>query len=84
MKNIISIYEKNNIVKWRNETIGHGSLSFDDTQEFKVDIEEKLRLIKVHFDTCDNDYKNLCFTYVYQQESTLLNGCEFNCKILKP
>jgi hypothetical protein len=39
-------YNENNIVRWRNDNIGHGALASADDQEFIQDIQEKIILLK--------------------------------------
>ena len=50
----MKLYNENSITTWRNNTIGHGVLKFDDDEEFRNDIENKLLLIK----------KYLTFTFI--------------------
>jgi len=45
IKNIVKLYNDKNLIKWRNDEIGHGALSLDDDQEFQNDIKEKLHLL---------------------------------------
>lgn len=59
LKDIIKKFDRNNIVHWRNNTIGHGALGFDDSQEFREDLTNKLKCIKEHFDRCKKDYEEL-------------------------
>lgn len=87
LKDLVSIYEKNKIVKWRNDNIGHGALVFDDTKEFKCELEKMIKLVKSHFDKCNNDYIKLKFTYENENEnekkSILLKGCNLDAESLK-
>lgn len=39
-------YNENNIVRWRNDNIGHGALASVNDQEFIQDIQEKIILLK--------------------------------------
>lgn len=48
--NTIKLYNKNDIIKWRNDEIGHGALSLDDDSEFQQDIKDKLLIIKNFLD----------------------------------
>ena len=50
LKNILATFNKNNILAWRNEEIGHGALGLDETKEFQNDIEKKLQSFKYFFD----------------------------------
>jgi len=50
INNIVKLYNRNNIIKWRNDEIGHGALSLDDDKEFQDDISNKLNLIKKFLD----------------------------------
>lgn len=58
LKNIVSIYDNDEyqIAKWRNDEIGHGALKFDADYTFQKDIEEKIALLKKHFEDCDLAY----------------------------
>lgn len=84
LTDITRIYEENNITKWRNNTLGHGALLFDDTQEFKEDVEKKIRLIKLHFDNCNKEYLELKFLYKSKGKTTTLRGIQLDNNILKP
>lgn len=64
------IDHKCDIVKWRNDKIGHGAYSIDD-KKMKRDIELLLRLIKQHF----NDYED-----VYRQMNVKLLNQELILK----
>lgn len=83
LKDITKIYEKNNITKWRNDTLGHGALMFDDTQEFRDDLVKMLQLIKQHFDRCNNEYMTLRFTYKFKNKIVELVGNDLNGKGLE-
>lgn len=50
LNNVIKLYNKNDIIKWRNDEIGHGALSLDDDKDFQEDIKSKLLLIKIFLD----------------------------------
>ncbi|MCK8818139.1 hypothetical protein MWH28_12305 [Natroniella sulfidigena] len=60
-KSILNIYNNENIVKWRNDEIGHGALGFDCDDKFKEDIEKKLKLIKEHLAETEGIYAKLEF-----------------------
>lgn len=83
LKDLTNIYEKNNIVKWRNDKIGHGALGFDETEEFRDELEKMIKLLKNHFDKCNEDYKKLQFTYEYKKKSILLKGNRLDSSNLK-
>ena len=70
INNIIKLYNKNNIIKWRNDEIGHGALSLEDDKEFQNDIINKIKLIKKfiddNIDILENiniDIENLTISY---------------------
>lgn len=45
----LKLFRDEQIVKWRNEQLGHGALSFDIDEEFRKDIMEKLEALKTYF-----------------------------------
>ncbi|MBF0231608.1 MAG: hypothetical protein HQK65_01035, partial [Desulfamplus sp.] len=59
IKSIMQIFNKNNITNWRNETIGHGALQFDNTDDFKKSVEEKLQIIKNYLENNKKLYSAL-------------------------
>ena len=44
-----SFFDKNKIVSWRNDTIGHGVMSFEEDEDFQKDIKEKIFSLKKLF-----------------------------------
>ncbi len=83
LKNVVSIYKNNDITNWRNDTIGHGALMFDDTQNFRNDLVNKLLLIKIHLDECEKQYKSLDLTYKTNGKITKLVGCSLDKALLR-
>lgn len=83
LKDIKKIYfdEKLDIVKWRNDTIGHGALKFDDNPEFRKELVERLIVIKKHFEKCEKYYTKLQF-YLYEDGNRILLKGENNAKKL--
>ena len=59
LKDILSIYNKNKITKWRNDWIGHGALALESNEEFKKDLFEKIKSIENHLIKNEENYKNL-------------------------
>lgn len=51
LEQTLTFFNKNGLVNWRNEKIGHGALAFDHNDEFREDIKQKLKIIKQFF--CD-------------------------------
>src|SRR5690606_3637124 len=56
LKNIVKLYEREKIIHWRNETIGHGALRLELEQNIIHDFEKKLLIIKSHFETYQYEY----------------------------
>ncbi len=83
LKNIVSVYQDNDITNWRNDTIGHGALMFDNTQSFRDDLVSKLLLIKIHLDECKEQYKSVNLTYKSKGRFTKLVGCGFDKTLLR-
>ncbi|UMZ72527.1 hypothetical protein [Natranaerofaba carboxydovora] len=59
LEDIKQKYEDNKIVEWRNETIGHGALKFENDSELAKDINEKLKIISEHIKSYSKNYKLL-------------------------
>lgn len=47
---VVSMYRKQEIVRWRNEEIGHGSLGFAEDEEMQMDIRGKVQAIGTFFE----------------------------------
>ncbi|WP_240421195.1 hypothetical protein [Paenibacillus periandrae] len=56
LRDISGIYEKYQIVNWRNERIGHGALKLDNSTDFQNDIRKMLYLISEHLTRCQTYY----------------------------
>lgn len=90
IRNIRNIYFKENagrskfdIVKWRNETIGHGALKLDSDIGFQNEIVELLKIIKNHFEECYQQYLKLRF-YIKTKETIIeLKGRNLDKEIIK-
>src|SRR5690625_3881081 len=61
LKDVHHLFESNKIVNWRNSQIGHGALSFDTSEEFQLDLIEKLQAIKGHFQKMKDTYSSVHF-----------------------
>lgn len=83
LENIIKTFEKNKITRWRNETIGHGALMFDDTDEFRKDLEKMLEIIKKHFEECNEQYLQISLKYEIYENVIDLRGIDLNNEIFK-
>ncbi len=53
---IVKIYQKHNIVSWRNNEIGHGALKLETDQKFIDDIVSKVKILKEFFDECEENF----------------------------
>ena len=42
--------ESSNIINWRNNTIGHGALRFEDDSSYQQEVKELLEILKQYFD----------------------------------
>ncbi|MBY7026585.1 tetratricopeptide repeat protein [Clostridium botulinum] len=82
LRGIVKLYNENSITTWRNNTIGHGVLKFDDNEEFRNDIENKLLLIKKYLDEFSCEYNNLNFGYMNKRNKCRLQGINPNLKNL--
>lgn len=83
LRGIVKLYNENSITTWRNNTIGHGVLKFDDNEEFRNDIESKLLLIKKYLDEFSCEYNNLNFGYMNKRNKCRLQGTNPNLKNLR-
>lgn len=83
LRGIVKLYNENSITTWRNNTIGHGVLKFDDNEEFRNDIENKLFLIKKYLDEFSYEYNNLNFGYMNKRNKCRLQGIKPNLKNLR-
>jgi hypothetical protein len=78
VNNIFKLYNKNNIIKWRNDEIGHGALSLDDDQEFQDDIKAKLLILKKFLD----DNFDSISTINFDTESKIVSYGESQCSFI--
>ncbi|MCB2290143.1 tetratricopeptide repeat protein [Clostridium sp. CS001] len=78
LKSIRDIYfnQKIDIVKWRNETIGHGALKFDSDIEFQNEVINLIKIIKRHFNVCNHLYLKLNFCMEMSSSNIELRGIE--------
>lgn len=83
LENITRAFEKNKIINWRNDTLGHGALMFDDTKEFREELIKMLRIIKKHFDDCNEEYMQISLKYETNGKSTELRGNDISREIFK-
>jgi tetratricopeptide (TPR) repeat protein len=75
-KDIVLLFHEHGIREWRNKAIGHGALAFDADDEFQQDIEEKLRLLKTHFQDYAEAYLTLRLYLRVNKHQVLLQGKE--------
>lgn len=78
VNNIFKLYNKNNIIKWRNDEIGHGALSLDDDQEFQDDIKVKLLILKKFLD----DNFDFISTINFDTENKIVSHGESQCSFI--
>ncbi|SOC24129.1 hypothetical protein SAMN05880501_11698 [Ureibacillus xyleni] len=71
LTNIVKIYE--DIPSWRNENIGHGALTLDE-EKLKMDISEKLLVIKAYLEENQQSYDGIHFIVQHNQDQRVLNG----------
>lgn len=57
--NITNVINSNQIVKWRNDHIGHGALALDDDENFKNDIHNHLVIINDYVTKLKSMYSNI-------------------------
>lgn len=50
-------YERESIVNWRNEKIGHGAMGLSEDSEFREDIREKVEILKKLFNSIDRQLR---------------------------
>lgn len=54
---VLSFYEENKMVNWRNERIGHGALGFSQDAAFRRDVENMLACFKRLYDKLNKNYR---------------------------
>lgn len=59
VKNIQQFFNRNNLIAWRNDTVGHGALGFAEDEDFKADLTSKILIIKDLFISEGDKYKSL-------------------------
>ena len=68
---VCDIYSNYKVVKWRNDKIGHGALSFTAEEDFLKEMKELLLAIKNHMEKYKEDYMNL---NLYNENDVKLKG----------
>ncbi|MBR6570602.1 MAG: hypothetical protein IKK75_09125 [Clostridia bacterium] len=58
LQNVLSAYEENKLVLWRNQHIGHGALGFSEDAVFQQDIRSKLTLFARLFAKLDESLRS--------------------------
>lgn len=56
------LYEKNGIVAWRNDTMGHGALQPDTSPMFADELEQKLSALNICLSTLAEPAKNIVYS----------------------
>lgn len=84
LKDIKKIYfnEKIDIVKWRNDSLGHGALKYENDYTFQKEIVDRLKAISNHFRKCDINYKSIIINFISNKETILLKGTKINMNFL--
>lgn len=59
LSDVLALFSKHGLVKWRNDVIGHGALSLNEAHDLERDIAELLRVAKVFFVAQEGFYKSL-------------------------
>ena len=59
LKDIDEIYQKNQIVNWRNNVIGHGAFNSTENENFRADLIDKIKIIVEHFNRFADDYSKI-------------------------
>lgn len=70
----LELYSKTKIVNWRNNTIGHGALGFEEDPDFRSDIEQKLISLAAYFMSVVPLYSNLNLIMKDSRGALLLKG----------
>ena len=78
LRDIEKFYNKQQIVSWRNQQLGHGALGFDLEATFQEDIEKLLNVLTTHFTTNEQYYKTLELRVVESKKQTPLKGAQLN------
>ena len=84
LKNTNALYHKKvtdrvpNIVNWRNESIGHGALKFEDSKEYQDEFTNLIKNYRDYCDKCKDAYTTLFFI---QGEQPLVG--EINPRMLR-
>ncbi len=58
LEKIRKLYGKNDIVKWRNDNIGHGVMSLEEDEDFREDIRSMISRLKELMTDIDGSLKN--------------------------
>ena len=83
LSNIIKLYNvqgDNDIVNWRNETIGHGALSIDK-ESILNDINRQVKRIREHLRKCEKYYRLLLLKTKQHEKECILKGLD--CSLLQ-
>lgn len=63
---------KGNVMKWRNDTIGHGMLKFEDDENYRLEFRTLLNNLQVYFNGESTEaYKNIYYSYECERFSGL-------------
>lgn len=73
LENIITIYEKKSITKWRNDYIGHGALGIEEERNFIEEVSSKIELINNHLKKFKEQYTKL--NYLSLDNKIILEIC---------
>lgn len=59
----VSMYQKHQIVRWRNEEIGHGCLGFAEDARMQQDIADKVQVIAAYFEETMAAWQQISLEY---------------------
>jgi hypothetical protein len=74
LRDLCRVFSKHEIAAWRNATIGHGALGFEDDPEIRADIEAKLHIIADHLSRTADHYGSLLVFAQLDEQRIPLSG----------
>ncbi len=82
---IVKLYQKHNIVGWRNAKIGHGVLGFEDDLAFQNDIKDKIKiLISIYDEVSAFLRKQILYQSISDNTSIPLVGADSAVNLRQP
>lgn len=74
LEKTLKLYSSLDVVNWRNNTLGHGALGFEEDIELKTDFEKKLCRLKKYFDECYDLYQKAELILTVGTDEYILKG----------